>query len=319
MKKLKELLTKLVKDLKEADWKNPYVVVAAVLFVSVPALIGVASFIQGKKQSNDIRNSSVMITNSRGSSGGTGIILHSHKNDSLILTNAHVCGVVKKGGTVRTANSVYQVNSYIESKLSDLCLVKVLADLGVNTEISKKDPKFYDKAIVSGHPHLMPNVITEGHYSGRRIIDVAIGFRKCTDKDLENPDTGMACVTLGSLPIIRSFESVLVTATIMPGSSGSGVYNQDQDLTSVVFAGSGDLGYAWTVPYEQVRNFLDEEIDDLDENVVSQEMSLVEASSDEDKTKIEIASRCKLAIGIVDSPLVKKICDMVQKDAMWSE
>jgi len=55
----------------------------------------------------------------------------------------------------------------------------------------------------------------------------------------------------------------LVTATIMPGSSGSGVFNEDMELSGLAFAGSGDLGYAWTVPYEDMMYFLNKELENL--------------------------------------------------------
>ena len=313
MKKLKELMRKLLNDLKEADWKSPGVILASVLFLSAPVIVGLAAYHAGKKQPNDIRNSAVMITNRKGNSGGTGIILTSSRNDSVILTNAHVCGVVKKGGLVNTKFSSFNVTSIVESKLSDLCLIRVLADLGVNTELAEKEPQFYDKAIVSGHPGLMPNVITEGHYSGRKNIQVLTGVKNCTDKDLEDPEMGLICGFFsGRVPVVKNYESVLVTATIMPGSSGSGVYNQKFELTSVVFAGSGELGYAWTVPYEQVRNFLESEHASLNETVISQEVSMLDAVEDNNKNLKEIIAKCSIAT----EPVVKKFCESIVRDAI---
>src|SRR4051812_8386630 len=49
---------------------------------------------------NRSREANVMITNRAKTSGGTGLILKSSISESYILTNAHVCGVVEKGGLV---------------------------------------------------------------------------------------------------------------------------------------------------------------------------------------------------------------------------
>lgn len=264
---------------------------------------------------SNIHQNSVMITNRAVNHGGTGIILKSDKNESTILTNDHVCKVVKgSGGIVRTAFGDYQVSSILESELSDLCLLTVAADLGINTKVAKVGPSFYDKAVISGHPALMPNVLSTGHFSGRSIIQVMTGFRPCTDDENSNPTLGMICAFFGGFPVVKSYESVLVTATIMPGSSGSGVYNKNNQLSGVVFAGSGELGYAWTVPYEQVVNFLTIESLSLKRQNIDNTMNLFAGPDDSKKIK-EVLKKC----AIETSEIILNYCNMLKKDTLWRE
>lgn len=209
------------------------------------------------KRVNDLNASSVKITNLAGNSGGSGIVLRSSPTNSYVLTNAHVCGVVVNGGMVSGEAGQFTVSAYKKSEASDLCLIKVAGDLEYDTKLAKKLPKLYSEEVaISGHPALMPTVITEGRFSGREVIPILVGVKPCTPEDMEDPNKAPACIFLGGLPVIKNFESILASATIMPGSSGSGVYNKDGELSGVVFAGQGSLGYAWTVPYEQVLNFL---------------------------------------------------------------
>jgi hypothetical protein len=105
----------------------------------------------------------------------------------------------------------------------------------------------------------------------------------------------------------------LVTATISPGSSGSAVYNSDMELSGVVFAGSGDLGYAWTVPYEYVRGFLLKESKHIK---YSKPSDLVNLSSGKDKSN-EIMKKFEK---ICDSSLrakVKHVCDLLQSNMVF--
>jgi len=279
-------------------------------------LLGLTGFVLHNIHSKtNIHENSVMITNRAMNHGGTGIILKSTKNETTILTNDHVCKVVKgAGGVVRTSFGDFQVSSILESQLSDLCLLTVADDFGINTKVSNTAPQFYDKAVISGHPALMPNVLSFGHFSGRRIIQVMTGFRPCTDEEKVDPMIGMVCGFFGGYPVIKSYESVLVTATIMPGSSGSGVYNKNQQLSGVVFAGSGELGYAWTVPYEQVINFLEVESPTLKRQNLDNIMELV-TSQDDSKRIVNVLEKCITA----KEDIIVRYCAILRKDMLWSK
>ena len=264
-----------------------------------------------RKPINDIRAASVKIVTRELNHGGTGIILQSTSVRSSILTNDHVCKAIKNGGIVRSRQGDYQVASIIESEVSDLCLVQVMADLKVNTKISEHEPLMYDKALVSGHPALYPNVVSHGHFSGRDIIPVMTGMRPCTQEELSSP-LSLVCMFFGGMPVVKSYESLLVTATIMPGSSGSGVYNTNNELAGVVFAGSEGFGYAWTVPYNQVLNFLFVEHKNLKVQNIDQELSLMKQDESSKKIK-EILQGCETNT----NELIQHYCSILKRDMIW--
>lgn len=248
--------------------------------------------------SSDINSATVSVVRSDGRSGGTGVIVDSTFTGSSILTNNHVCEVVKNGGLVLTTDEhKYQVVSYRQSLSHDLCLIKVNANLHASAKLASGAPAMFEPATISGHPALLPNIRTTGHFSAGRIIPVMTGFRDCTTEDLKNPDPGIQfmCGLFGKLPVVRVYETTVVSATIMPGSSGSGVYNSKDELSGLVFAGSGTLGYAFIVPYEYVANFLIYEVKTLDDkkpNYVLSLEDLMSKQSIEDTTELKIKKAC---------------------------
>lgn len=228
------------------------ILVALVLTVAVAAALS-----GGGKTKEELAKASVMITTPNKRSGGTGVILESTESTSTILTNAHVCRIAERGPSiVVTHMGDFSVKRYFASEEYDLCLIQVDKNLQISTKVASGAPKKFDEATIIGHPALYPEVISIGHFSDSRTIPIMVGVRKCEAKDWEK--SGMLCLFLGGLPIIKNYESVLVTATIMPGSSGSAIYNSKGALSAVVFAGRGELGYAWAMPYEAVSRFLEE-------------------------------------------------------------
>lgn len=262
--------------------------------------------------SNNLHVSSVMITNREMNHGGTGIVFKSTAHKSYVLTNGHVCKVVDNGGVVVSPLGIYQVTSVKKSTQSDLCMLTVDDNLKARTDVAQDPPDLYDDVKVVGHPALMPNIISTGHLSGRAILPVMMGLRPCTDEDFKG-ENGLICMFLGGLPQIRYFESVLVSATIMPGNSGSGVYNSSNKLIGVVFAGSGDFGYGWTVPYEQLRNFLDTEEPALKPTLINQEASLGGGSAK--ASNEELIKKCIKAKN--KNRAVDEICSMISRDMVW--
>lgn len=204
----------------------------------------------------------VMITNFAKNSGGSGVIYSSDPTESLVLTNAHVCKVVVGGGVVHTSRGIVSVADYKLSNVHDICMIRVRADLGVNTEIAEKAPNSYDKAVVAGHPALLPTIVTEGHFSDKMHINVLTEIRECTAEEFESP-LGIFCILLGGIPVIKTYETIPVSATIMGGSSGSGVFDKDGKIAGLVFAGSGQIGYAFIVPHEYVKHFVETEMHNI--------------------------------------------------------
>jgi hypothetical protein len=257
-------------------------------------------------------DATVMITNISRNSGGSGVILQSTSSESLVLTNAHVCGVVKFGGIVTSSSGTPAfVTHYKVSKVHDLCLISVSTDLQAKTQLAYAAPKKYDRAAISGHPRLLPNIVTFGHFSDKRIVQVMMGVRECTAEEYTNPDTTLFCFLVGKLPIVRTFEAIVVSATIQPGSSGSGVFNSDHRLAALVFAGSGDLGYAMAVPYEYIDFFINQELSILP---LESPITVEGISSSESQGKKTFDTACKEAVTTAQ----KNICKAINSDTLFT-
>lgn len=176
---------------------------------------------------------SVLITNMEENSGGSGVILQSEVDHSLILTNRHVCVGIGDHGVVHDASHIKHLIT--DMKLDtrhDLCLVRIAGDLGVDIILASKNPKPADDLVIVGHPLLLPTIITRGHFSDSTIISVM--------------DNGVV--------VIR--EAVVASAFISPGSSGSPVFNAKGELAGVAFAGFGNLSYGFLVPLDYIRTFV---------------------------------------------------------------
>jgi serine protease Do len=176
---------------------------------------------------------SVLITNMEENSGGSGVILHSEEDHSLILTNRHVCVGIGEHGIVHDADHKKHLIEVMRlDTRHDLCLVKVAGDLGVDVMLARENPKPADDLVIVGHPMLLPTIITRGHFSDSTIISVM-------------DDGGV---------VLR--EAVVASALISPGSSGSPVFNSKGELAGVAFAGFGSLSYGFLVPMDYIRSFV---------------------------------------------------------------
>jgi S1-C subfamily serine protease len=204
---------------------------------------------------SEYAKTAVMITSTARNSGGTGVILDSHPGASHILTNKHVCQLIQVGGLVVTdSGQEHSVDSYRVYPKHDLCLITVHADLGINIKVADQGPKDYETSIVVGHPSLLPTMITIGHFSQKRVISLVIDMQACDGT--ETPEEATMCVLFGAKPVFRNFASRPTSATIMPGSSGSAVYNAKGELSGLVFAGNQGLSYGFLVPWEYIHDFL---------------------------------------------------------------
>ena len=267
---------------------------------------------------NDVTQGSVMITNIAGTSGGTGIVLSSSSTNSTILTNSHVCHVIENGGKVTGQSGTFLVATYKHAKSHDLCLITVDGDLKASTKVSNSAPvPFYGKATISGHPRLMPNVVTTGHFSGRAIIAVMKDMSACTEEQKQDPSTALICLLVGGIPSVVQYDSTLVTATIMAGSSGSGVYNENMELTGVVFAGSGDLSYAWTVPYESMKNFLDLESLGLPAQRPNNQLQIEAEPGEKSKEQSSMFEKLKEVCSTDKKVKIKNFCQLIDDTMLY--
>lgn len=278
------------------------------------ALLFLAGCATGQKSQNDISAASVMITNTKANHGGTGVVLRSSETESIVLTNSHVCGVVENGGLVSGRAGKFMVTGYKSSEHHDLCLIKVDGDLQASTRVANRPPvEYYESAAVSGHPALLPNVKTYGHFSGHEHIPIMTGVRPCTADDAQDPRKAFVCMVAGGLPIIKMYQSQLVTATIMPGSSGSGVYNKDMELSGLVFAGQHELGYGWIVPYESVKNFLNKEQRHLEYKTPTNLIDIFEGEP-QGVQDIQVMEKLRETCGGKDRDKIKALCGLLESD-----
>lgn len=205
---------------------------------------------------SEYAKTAVMITSDAETSGGTGVILDSHPGVSHVLTNKHVCQLVQIGGKVITDNGQkYPVDSYRVYTKHDLCLIEVNADLHVNTKVANHPPEDYETSIVVGHPALLPTMITVGHFSQQRMINLMVDLEKC-DGSEESEDDMMMCLFMGGKPVLKTFQAQVTSSLIMPGSSGSAVFNSKGEVAGLIFAGNKDLSYGFLVPWAYVHDFL---------------------------------------------------------------
>ena len=276
--------------------------------------------------SNDeLASRSVKIVRNDGRSGGTGSILRSYASESEILTNSHVCEVIENGGMVITEKSTHRVTSYYQSNAHDLCIVKVAANLGMDTPVAQKAPESYTQATVSGHPRLLPNVVTKGHFSGRESIEILTKIRPCTADDMNGADV-VLCAAIGGIPVITRYEAQLVTALIQPGSSGSAVFNDEGEISAVVFAGAGGLSYAFTVPYEQVANFVFREsvLADFKKPNDTYEINMDyilgggQRSFDQTSTEFKLDKACSDMSLVMQNKTIAKACQLRGTNLIWT-
>jgi S1-C subfamily serine protease len=232
------------------------------------------------KTTEEFARTSVRITNMAKNSGGSGVILSSGYNESVILTNRHVCKLAENGGYVLREDKEYMIAAIKPATSHDMCEVKVNANLEVNTKVASNPPRKYSDATISGHPLLYPHVLTKGSFSGHIEIQIMVDVRECTDKELQkirkNKDFGkfMMCMMFG-MPVIETYDSQLVSATILPGSSGSAVFDENGEIAGLAFASSSrELSYALIVPQQYVYKFVNEEAPKLEWQKVSYKRDL---------------------------------------------
>lgn len=204
----------------------------------------------------DYAKSVVMIVSPTMRSGGSGVIWRSLGTTSQVLTNKHICQLIQVGGVVITDdNATYSVSSFKVYPKHDLCMIEISQNLQMNTHLAVSPPQKYSPAIVAGHPSLLPTIISRGHFTSKMNINLIVGIEKCDGE--EDPKTTFLCLMMGGKPIIRPFASQVASTLIMPGSSGSPVFNDKGEISGVIFAGPGDgLGYSFMVPYEFVVDFI---------------------------------------------------------------
>lgn len=203
----------------------------------------------------DLEKTSVKILNLKESGGGTGSIFRSYRTGSHILTNKHVCRLIEQGGVVAQKDQRYLITHYKKFPSHDLCLVRIAKNLKINLAVSDRLTKQSSTVYVSGHPNLLPHIATKGHLSADRDIQLVVGVRDCKEEDYK--ENAMYCMFFGGYPIIKTFRSTVVSNLIMPGSSGSAIFDTKGEIVGVIYAGDGrSLSFGYAVPHIHLMYFL---------------------------------------------------------------
>lgn len=263
-------------------------------------------------------DATVMITNLAGNSGGTGVVVSVSDNESEILTNSHVCGLLKSGGKITTTyGESHLAKLYKQDVDHDLCLVVIAAKLKAKAKIASSKPEMFTDATISGHPNLLPNVLSRGYFSDSRVIQVFTGITPCSEEQMHDRTLGVVCMFFGGLPVIKSYETIVVTALIMPGSSGSAVYNESQEVSGLVFAGSAGMSYAFIVPYDYVKSFLNKNLNGKNRetfNLPDYKLDIEKLLAGDQNNKRNLIKKCT---SIKLDKLIDDTCKIVVDTINW--
>lgn len=259
----------------------------------------------------DLRNTSVKIMNLDMNGGGTGSIFRSYKEASHILTNKHVCRLIEQGGYVVKEHKKYLITHYKKFKHHDLCLVRVAHNFKISLSIAQTLAKPADTTYVSGHPSLLPHIMSKGHLSSGMPIKLIVGVKNCTKEDYKKYPG--KCGFFGGIPVIEEFDSEVVSNLIKPGSSGSAVFNKYGELIGVVYAGNGrDFSYGFIVPQIYLLYFI--------QNAHRYSWTKVGTPVDDKGLRGRIFNyeKCEFKIFIKNDE-IRKICSKVKDPYIWRQ
>jgi len=186
--------------------------------------------------------------------GGTGSVFKSYPKATHILTNKHICRLIEQGGTVERNGKTYKITHYKKFPNHDLCLVRIRVGLGIETELGDSIAQKSSISYISGHPNLLPHIVTKGHLSSRKDINLVVGIKECTEEDSD-----FGCAWFGGRPDYKTFDAQVASNLIKPGSSGSAVFNDAGQVVGVAFAAAGggrEFSHAYIVPHIYLLFFL---------------------------------------------------------------
>ena len=233
------------------------------------------------KTVKELKTVTAQISNQSRTSGGSGSVVQSDQSGSLILTNNHVCEAIQPNWIVTVNGSESKIQKIKKFNDHDLCLIKVNKDYGVSLELSKRIPKATEVSIVSGHPLMLPQVVTTGHFSDEMEIEIVVDMRPCTPE--EEKQYGFECMF--GMPITKKYKSQLTSNLIQPGNSGSAVFNEKGQVAGVVFAGVGEIGFNFIVPALYVSYFVQNHTGYNWEKVKSNKEKKKDRQTEESSTK----------------------------------
>ncbi len=195
---------------------------------------------------------------SRPNSGGTGFELQGPSGRTYTVTNRHVCGLAENG--IMSAQSKYTQRTTLLrileiSKDHDLCILEGIPNV-TGYKVAATPAHNYEAVYAIGHPHLAPNTYSSGLVRERTPIELLA--------DIKDMKDCVGKLKIREVPVfifviqvcIEEVDSISTSMVIYPGNSGSPVFNDDNYVVGVVFAGSNEDHYGFYVPYEYLTQLL---------------------------------------------------------------
>lgn len=228
------------------------------LFLTVSQLISTGR--PEKELKVKLRKSVVSVVTESEIGGGTGFLVKNDAGRAFIITNRHVCkGTMQLDGSVKikTAEETIKRKVIEISDKSDLCIIEA----GPHQEPLEmaRDYSLDDDAYVMGHPHLQPLTFVHGEL----VADVTIGmlhhYITPNEPDCSGPGLHAEKIDMVFFQInvcIEDYKSILTTARIFPGNSGSPVVDNRGKVIGVIFTGNNSTNYGYAVPLDQLRTFI---------------------------------------------------------------
>lgn len=200
------------------------------------------------------------VTNKEGTSGGTGFHVKAPSGKMYLVTNGHVCKGVEKDGVVYVrlgeGDTSVPRNVIQESPSTDLCLVEPLPQARA-VKLSEKDPESGDILAAIGHPRLFQITKTQGITIGPRKVEFIQSFNP-EPGTCDEPKNVRKEITLlfWKIPAcLVAVDAIQTTITILPGSSGSPIFDEQFRVKGIAFA-SDESAWAAIVPVTQLNTFL---------------------------------------------------------------
>lgn len=227
----------------------------------VAGIIASTFFIENPLERN-IKRVVMLVRPSNHHSGGTGFNIKTPSGKIFTVTNAHICGIAENGVLhVVRPDGRYSVARVVEvSSKTDLCLVEATKDDGAR--LADKMIMMEDITVI-GHPHLLPLTITFGKALSKYKVTLMIG-ENVNPEDCVGPGMHLIDMTGSIADLIfgvknvctRDFNSIYTNAKILPGNSGSPVFNAAGRVVGVVFAGDADGSAGFFIPLEDLYEFV---------------------------------------------------------------
>lgn len=194
--------------------------------------------------------------------GGTGFSIKGPSGKKYIITNAHVCEMYKGASEadVQEPDDTIKTRKIVEiSQDTDLCLIEGINELSPISLASSVS--IGENAAIIGHPELMPLTIAYGDIVEDKLYQVPMGIigMDMPEEQCKLPKNRIIDVEtfLGPLSVcVEEVEAYRITATSLPGNSGSPVVNYRGQLIGVDFAGDNDIHWGLVIPLDDVKDFL---------------------------------------------------------------